>query len=310
MTPTIPILVGPTASGKTALVLALARTMPRLEVVSADSRQVYRKLDIGTAKPTPAERAQVPHHLIDFLDPSETYSAGRFRADAERAIAECLVRGSLPIIVGGTGLYLRALAEGLSPIPHVSQEITRRLREELAAEGLAALYRRLRETDPKAASHIKPSDPQRTIRALAVHESTGKPLSAWWELPPASPEYAYAWLGVRWPRGLLRERIRQRTQTMLEAGLEREVRGLLAAGYPWETNALRTVGYREWRPFIEGERGTSLEEVREQIVIHTAQYAKRQMTWFAAEPQIHWLEGQSGDLADRASHWIERVRTS
>ncbi len=308
MARSIPILVGPTASGKTALALRLAERVPDLEVVSADSRQVYRMLAIGTAKPTHAERKAVPHHLIDFLDPAERYSAGRFRTDAEEAIADCLRRGAFPVVVGGTGLYLRALTEGLSPIPAVPDEVNRRLRDALEAEGLPALYRRLQDRDPVAAFGIRPNDTQRILRALAVYEATGKPLSVWWKSPAVPSGYRYAWLGIRSPQERLRDRIRRRAYAMLDAGLEDEVRRLLERGYGWDTPAMRTVGYREWRSHFEG--GTSVEEIASRIITDTAQYGKRQMTWFKAVEQVHWVDGVGEDLAEVALEWLESVRTS
>jgi len=300
---TIPIIAGPTASGKTALALGLTGRIGPLEVISADSRQVYRRLDIGTGKPTVAERARLPHHLIDIVEPDETYSAGRFRADAEAAIAGCLTRGVIPLVVGGTGFYLRALVEGLSPIPPVPRDVSEEVRRELAAEGLAALYRRLLEVDPTAAAGIGENDPQRTLRALAVWRATGRPLSAWWPEPGAPPAYAYSWVGLAWPRQELRARIAARTDAMIAAGLEREVRGLIAAGYSWDDNATRTVGYREWRPYLDGQ--ASLDDVRRAIVVATGRYAKRQMTWFNAVPAVHWLPGNGPDLLHVAFGWLE-----
>lgn len=308
MRPTVPILVGPTASGKTALVVRMAEWVPNVEVISADSRQVYRMLDIGTAQPSPEERTAVPHHLVGFLDPAETYSAGRFRADAERTIAACLRRHAFPIVAGGTGLYLRALTKGLSPIPHVPDEVNRRLRDELAAQGLPGLYRRLEQVDRVAAAGIEPNDAQRVLRALAVHEATGRPLSKWWDEPAKPPEYDYAWLGIRWPREQLRERILRRTRAMVDAGLEREVRGLLEHGYTWQTPALRTVGYREWRPYFEGTMAG--EEVASRIVTNTRRYAKRQMTWFNAVQNTAWLDGDRPDLPDEARRWLKSVGAS
>ena len=301
----IPILVGPTASGKTSPVASIAQRVRPIEVISADSRQVYTKLDIGTAKPTPDERTRIPHHLVGIIDPAESYSAGRFRTDAEAAIADCLRRGVLPLVVGGTGLYLRALCDGLSRIPPVPKDVVDRLRGELADLDASALHDRLRAVDPIAASGIRPSDPQRIVRALAVRESTGRNLSDWWEEPPERSPYECAWIGIRWPRETLRERIRQRVGMMLEAGLEAEVRGLVAEGYAWESNALRTIGYREWRPYFAGR--VALDDVRERIAIHTSQYAKRQMTWFNAVPHIRWLDGASNSLPRDVERWLATV---
>ena len=299
---TISILVGATASGKTAVVARLAGLMTlgrggvAVEAVSADSRQVYRRLDIGTAKPTPAERALVPHHLIDVVDPGDTYSAGRYRRAAEAAISEVLSRGGMPIVVGGTGFYVRALAEGLSRIPPVPAEVTEALREELRVSGLPVLRRLLVEADPVAAEGIAPGDPQRTVRALAVWRHTARPLSDWWREPPQAPRYRYTWFGIRRSRDELRSRIAERVDAMIAAGLESEVRELAESGVGWESSAMRTVGYREWRPYIEGEE--SIESVRDAIVTHTAQYAKRQMTWFRSVSNLHWIDVPGDDAAE------------
>ncbi|HRU22311.1 MAG TPA: tRNA (adenosine(37)-N6)-dimethylallyltransferase MiaA [Candidatus Latescibacteria bacterium] len=303
--PVIPIILGPTGSGKTALVVDLVRDgrLTGIEVVSADSRQVYRFLDIGTAKPTEEERHTVPHNLVDILDPSETYSAGRFRRDAEAVIAEILKRGSTPVVVGGTGLYLKALVDGLSPIPRVPVDVVDRLRAEIASAGPAALHERLQELDSRCAATIQPTDTQRIIRALAVHEATGKPLSRWWEEHPEKPPYRYVWLGIRWDRSQLRDRIARRTRAMIARGLEREVRWLLDRGYTWEMNAMATVGYREWKHCFAGE--ITREEVTAAIAIHTAQYAKRQMTWFRTNPRITWVDGSSPSLKDEVVRWLD-----
>jgi tRNA dimethylallyltransferase len=304
VTPTIPIVVGATASGKTGLVMELAgrERLGGLEVVSADSRQVYRHMSIGTAKPTKEQRAILPHHVVDFLDPSDDFSAGQFRREAEGAIADVLARGNLPCVVGGTGLYLRALTEGLSAIPPVPAEVNQRLRRELASGGLLTLYERLCRVDSRAAAAIKPTDPQRTIRALAVWEATGKPLSEWWLERTDPPRYRFAWLGIRWERERLRERIQARTAAMIASGLENEVRSLLQMGYTWEMNALRTVGYREWERYTAGE--TTIADVAGDISTHTAQYAKRQMTWFNAVEQIHWEDASAPDFITHAEEWF------
>ena len=300
------IVTGPTASGKTGALLSLGRS--DLEVVSADSRQVYRRLDIGTAKPTPDERAKLPHHLVDVCDPDETYNAGRFRLDAETAITSCLERGKVPVVVGGTGFYLRALVDGLSPIPAVPSEVTDQLRGEMDGASLVDLYRRLVEVDPRAAEKIEPNDRQRILRALAVYTHTGRTLSSWWDETAIPPRYEYLWCGITWPRETLRRRIAARVDAMLDAGLEAEVRRLIDAGYTWETNAMRTVGYREWEPYFAGHVG--LDAVCERIVIHSAQYAKRQMTWFRGVPEIRWIHGDSGNVTEHVERCLDEAARS
>ena len=302
---TVPVLVGPTAGGKTALACSLASRFPRLEAISADSRQVYRRLNVGTAKPSPEELAALPHHLIDVIEPTDTYSAGRFRSDAERAIGDCLAGGAMPIVVGGTGFYLRSLTQGLSPMPAVDPDVHSRLTDEIASEGSAALHARLKEIDPEAAAGIEPADPQRIVRALSVWESTGRRLSDWWNERPEPSEYAFRWLGLRWERPVLRERIRIRTEAMLQAGLREEVERLLTGGLTWADNAMRTVGYREWEPFFGGEAG--VREVAERITIHTAQYAKRQMTWFRSVEEIRWIEAADESAPEAAGRWLGEV---
>lgn len=303
---TVPIITGPTGSGKTALAIAIAPA--RAEAISADSRQIFKRLDIGTAKPTSEELARLPHHLIDIVEPDESYSAGRFRTDAETTIAEILDRNGVPIVVGGTGFYLQALTQGISPIPPVPREAIDGVRDELNRVGPAAMHRHLTEVDPVAAGRIEENDRQRIVRALSVYRHTGTPLSEWWKTPPAPPKYAFRWLGIRWPRPLLRQRLRTRIDRMIEAGLESEVRGLIRDGYQWESNALRTVGYREWRPFLAGE--ASRDEVIERIFLNTAQYAKRQMTWFRGVEQIEWLDGDDPGTPVRARDWIADVIAS
>jgi tRNA dimethylallyltransferase len=303
---TIPIITGPTGSGKTALATAIAPA--GAEAVSADSRQIFRRLDIGTAKPTSEELVKLPHHLIGIVDPDESYSAGRFRTDAETAISEILGRNGVPIVIGGTGFYLQALTQGISPIPPVPRETTDAVRDEMDRVGPAAMHRHLTEVDPVAADKIEENDRQRIVRALSVYRHTGTPLSEWWKTPPAPSKYAFRWLGIRWPRPLLRERLRERIDHMIEAGLEDEVRELIQDGYEWESNALRTVGYREWRPFLAGE--ASRDEVIQRIFVNTAQYAKRQMTWLRGVEQIQWLDGDDPSAEMRAKDWMTKVITS
>ena len=306
---TIPILVGPTGSGKTSLMveLALQGGLGNAEVVSADSRQIYRLMDIGTAKPTPTERQALRHHLIDFIDPGERYSAGRFRRDAETAISDILGRGKVPVVVGGTGLYLKALAEGLSPIPEVPRDVTAKLGEELMSEGLNRFYERLTRVDPRCASGISANDPQRILRALGVWEATGKPLSEWWEERPAGSPYRFQWLGIGWERDQLRQRLRDRTRLMMGAGLEDEVRSLLAEGYTWDTYSMAAPGYREWQQFFAGT--VSRDDTETAIFVHTAQYAKRQMTWFKTNPHVLWLNGASPDVVSQAADWLRPLCT-
>jgi len=275
-------LLGPTASGKSQLAMQLAARHP-IEIVSVDSAQVYRGMDIGTAKPSAAERGAVAHHLIDLLDPSERYSAGRFREDAIRTIEEIQCRGKIPLLVGGTMLYYRALAEGLDELPSADAEIRARIDAEAVAHGWAALHAQLAKIDPHAAARLKPGDAQRIQRALEVHRLTGKPISASQSGSAQKlPFKLEAFAITPQDRAALQQRIVDRFDAMLKAGLVDEVKSLrrkfqLSAELP----SMRCVGYRQaWR-FINGE--INAETMRASGIAATRQLAKRQMTWLRAE---------------------------
>lgn len=271
-------LLGPTASGKSRLALALAEKLP-LEIVSVDSAQVYRGMDIGTAKPSAAERDAVPHHLIDVIDPDHSYSTGRWRADAIRAVSEILRREKIPLLVGGTMLYYRALAAGLDTLPQADPEIRAEIDAEAARRGWPALHAELEKVDPRTAHRIAPKDAQRIQRALEVWRLTGKPLSALQgtsskELPFQLKAFAL----VPEDRAALHARIAERFDAMLAAGLVDEVKRLrtryrLSAGMP----SMRTVGYRQVWEYLEGEIDQG--EMRNRAISATRQLAKRQLTW-------------------------------
>ncbi|MCP5199038.1 MAG: tRNA (adenosine(37)-N6)-dimethylallyltransferase MiaA [Gammaproteobacteria bacterium] len=286
-------LMGPTGAGKTRLALALAARCP-VEVISVDSALVYRGLDIGTAKPSPAERARVAHHLVDIRDPGETYSAAEFRADARAAIAAVAARGAVPLLVGGTGLYFRALDEGLAELPAADAALRAELAQELARDGAAALHARLAAVDPAAAARIHPNDPQRLTRALEVQRLTGRPLSELWaerQLAPLTPR-PLKFVVAPTERRDLHAAIAARFDDMLERGFVNEVamlrrRASLAADMP----AMRTVGYRAiWR-YLDGEY--DFAAMRERGVIDTRQLAKRQLTWLRRERDCTWLAGEA-----------------
>jgi tRNA dimethylallyltransferase len=278
-------LLGPTASGKTAVALALARRFPA-EIVSVDSAQVYLGMDIGTAKPDRATLARVPHHLVDIVDPTEAYSAGRFVADARRAMEEIHARGRLPILAGGTMLYFRALLGGLAELPSAQPEIRARIEARAAIEGWSRLHAELARVDPEAASRIEPTDAQRIQRALEVHRVTGRPLSSL-QAERAAVSLPFTPLRIALEpssRAWLHERIASRFAAMLRAGLVDEVvrlreRYALSAELP----SMRAVGYRQVWQTLEGEQPHETLEMRG--IAATRQLAKRQITWLRAMAQ-------------------------
>ena len=286
--PKVVVLCGPTASGKTGLALELARRRP-LEIVSADSRQVYRGMDIGTAKATPAEQALVPHHLLDVVAPDADFSVADFLPLARRAIAAAHGRGRLPLVVGGTGLYIRALTEGLVDVPGADPALRQRLAAEEHAGGPGTLHRRLAEIDAAAAASIPPQNLVRVIRALEIWELTGTPLSAHQAAHGfAERPYRCLKLGLLPPRDELERRIAERVDEMLASGLVAEVVGLLETGFSPNLKALQTIGYREVIAHLQGDCGA--EQMRERIIVNTRRYAKRQLTWFRRDNSIIWVD--------------------
>jgi tRNA dimethylallyltransferase len=282
-------LLGPTASGKSQLALALAERLP-VEIVSVDSAQVYRGMDLGTAKPSAAERARVPHHLIDLVEPTASYSAGSFRADALRVIGEILGRGKVPLLVGGTMLYYRALAQGIDALPPADAQVRALIDARAARHGWPALHAELARADPPTAARLSPHDAQRIQRALEVLELSGQPISALQkaaalELPFRLKAYAL----VPEDRGELHRRIAERFERMLKDGLLEELKALrgqhdLHAGLP----SMRCVGYRQaWR-HLEGEYDRA--ELREKAIAATRQLAKRQLTWLRSLPGLEPAE--------------------
>ena len=296
-------LTGPTACGKTELALALAQRVP-LEIISMDSALVYRGLDIGTAKPSPAIRGAVPHHLIDILDPTESYSAGRFARDAGALIDEIRARGRLPLLVGGTLLYLRALRDGLSPLPRADRSVRAELDAQAAELGLKALHERLRLVDPAAAARIAPSDRQRIQRALEVHALTNRPIS---ELQRADDERkrpaVLAIALVPESRAELAARIERRFDAMVGAGFLSEVERLRARGdLNADMPAMRAVGYRQIWAHLDGR--FTWDEARAKAIVATRQYAKRQLTWLRGDTRIETWPALAADLTNRC---VERL---
>jgi len=295
--PRLAILVGPTAVGKTAIALQLAQRFAA-HIINADSLQLYRELDIGTAKPTLEERRLVPHHLIDVVSPPEPYDAARYGREARQIVARLHQQGILPLVVGGTGLYLKALLHGLFDTPPVPEALRRRLRQELHDLGLPALYERLLKIDPLTARRLHPQDTYRILRALEVLEATGQPLAALQAAHrfPASP-YRTLKLGLTLPREELYERINLRVEAMLAQGWLTEVEGLLSR-YPPDLKPLNSLGYRHLVAYLLGR--LSFPAAVAAIKRDTRRYAKRQLTWFRADPEIIWFHpGQLKELAAR-----------
>ena len=297
-------IVGPTAVGKTALSIELARRFDG-EIVSADSRQIYRHMDIGTAKATPEEQAAAPHHLIDVVDPDEELTLSHYRRLATEAVADIAARGRLPILVGGTGLYVRALLEGWT-VPEVPPRpaVRRALEERAEREGHEALHRRLAEVDPAAAARIDSRNVRRVIRALEVYQATGEPISALQRKEP--PGYRVFTIGLTMPRADLYRRIDERVDRMVEAGLVGEVRDLLARGYERgqgrDLPAMSGLGYRQIGQYLRGE--VSLEEAIALIKRHTRRFVRQQYNWFRlSDPTIHWVD-VTQPYRDQVEAWV------
>lgn len=300
----LPLLViaGPTGVGKTATAVALAGRLD-LEVVSADSRQVYRGMDVATGKPTEAERRAVPHHLIDIVDPDDTYHAARFRADARAAIAAAHARGRLPAVVGGTGLYIRALLRGLDPAPPADPEFRRELAAIAEREGRRALHERLAREAPEVARRLHPNDHVRVVRALerARAGALGRDQVRWRQ---GGGEYRVLYVGLTMDRRALARRLRERAAAMVRGGLLEEVRRLLARGYDPSLPAMHGLGYRE---FVQVARGAlDPGEALRRMQRDTVRYARRQWTWFAREPEIQWLDLELAGGAEGAAALIEQ----
>ena len=286
--PQLVVIAGPTASGKTALGVELAGRCDA-EIVSADSRQVYRYLDIGTAKPTSHERRAVRHHLLDVVEPEAGFDVARFRRLAQAAIDDIRRRGKRVVVVGGTGLYIRALTRGLCAGPPADAALRARLRQQEAEAGGDFLHRRLQQLDPPAAARLHPHDMLRLVRALEVVLLSGTPLSQWQARHGFREQpFDTLMIGLKPDRARLYERIGQRCREMVQDGLVEELRGLWQRGYSPDLPVLQTIGYAQMRRVLENRSG--LEEALTDMAQHTRRLAKRQMTWFRAEPEMCWFE--------------------
>ena len=294
------VILGPTASGKTAVSLAAAREASA-EVLSVDSMQVYRGMDVGTAKPTALERGGIPHHLIDVVEPTEPFTVARFVESADAVIADAGRRGVPLVATGGTPLYYKALFEGLFEGPGADETVRARLRE-LPNEDL---FRRLADVDPEAADRIHVNDHKRLVRALEVYELTGKPISSF-QTHWAAPAWRHraAWVGLDWDKDALNRRINARVKAMIAAGWVDEVRRLLDGHAPLSHTAAEATGYRELIDYLAGK--TTLDEAVEQIKIATRQLARRQMKWFRRFREVKWVPGDrppEAVAADALRHW-------
>ena len=291
--PPVIAVAGPTASGKSDLGLKLARCLGG-EIVCMDSMQFYRRMDIGTAKPTAQERALLPHHMLDVADPTEAYAVADYAVAAEQVIAQILSRGRVPILVGGTGLYLKALMDGLSLGGTGGDE---RLRAELNAladepGGKERLHARLAAVDPETAARLHPNDRRRVIRAIEVFEQTGVPMSRQNHAAQDRP-FRVLPLALEWPRDLLYARLETRVHRMMEMGLLSEVRALLESGVAPAAQSMQGIGYKELIPAAMGQ--DDVNRAVWDIIVHTRHYAKRQGTWLRAEPRCVWLDARDAD---------------
>ena len=281
-------IAGPTASGKTALAVALARELDG-EVVSCDSMQVYKRMDIGTAKPSLDERQGIPHHMIDVAEPWEDYSVSRYCADAAPIVEDIVSRGKTAIIAGGTGLYMDSLIRGNDFAPFPSTGVRERLEQEADREGMEALLARLRTVDPEAAARLHLSDRKRIIRAMEVYLETGETITAHNRRTQAlPPRFSPIWLGLDFEsRAELYSRIDRRVDMMLEAGLLEEIRALLRSGIPEKCTAMQAIGYKEFTDALDGR--CTVEAAADRVRQSSRRYAKRQLTWFRRNSRIHWL---------------------
>ena len=298
------LLMGPTASGKTDFAISLRKRFP-CDLISVDSALVYRGMNIGTAKPDTATLARAPHRLIDFLDPEESYSAGDFVRDASREMDEILAAGRIPLLVGGTMMYFRALTRGIAELPGADDALRREIDAEAEQQGWPAMHTALREIDAEAAARIEPNDRQRIQRALEVYRVSGRPLSDWQrESAPLRDDIRWLKIGLMIePRGLLHERIEQRLDLMLESGFLDEMRELYdRPGLGPDCTSMRSVGYRQFWQHLNGQ--LSLEEARDRALFATRQLAKRQITWLRSEDDIFLVDPLEAGAIDAISAFL------
>lgn len=283
------VIVGPTCSGKTSLSLKLAGLIPS-EIISADSRQIYKNLDIGTAKPSKEQLQKVPHHLIDFLNPSENYDVSKFENDAKGIIEQIHKKIKTPIVVGGSGLYIKALIDGIFDTAEKDEDYRKELLQKRKEHGNEFLYEELKKVDPVSAVKMLPQNWKRVMRALEVFHTTGEPIWKHHQKQSTTKERKYSFLqfGLNWDRKILYDNIDKRVDWMIENGLIEEVKNILNKGYDKNLNSLNTVGYKEIIQHLDGE--ISLERAIELIKRNSRHYAKRQLTWFRKDKRIRWID--------------------
>lgn len=305
--PTAVFIMGPTASGKTDLAIELVKHYP-FEIISVDSALIYKDMNIGTAKPTKEELAVAPHHLIDFLDPAQSYSTAAFRADALQAMADIHARNKIPLLVGGTMLYHRSLLYGLSELPRADEAIRAKLQAEAEVHGAEFMHQKLTAIDPQAAKKIHPNDPQRVQRALEVYEITGKSMTQLQQenRAEALPWDTYKIIIAPESRDLLRERIAIRFKQMIEQGFIEEVQGLFKRGdLDLSLPSMRAVGYRQVWEYLQGKMNK--EQMIERGITITRQFAKRQMTWLRREEDAVWIATEADDIFAQAVNYLQPV---
>lgn len=302
--PRVLAIAGPTASGKSDLAMELARRLNG-EIICMDSMQIYRRMDIGTAKPTAKEQAEIPHHMLDIVEPTDSYAVADYALDAQKAIHAVLARSKLPILVGGTGLYLKALMHGLSLGGAGSDDHLRERLNAIAQEpdGRQRLHARLKEVDPVSAAKLHPNDVRRVVRALEVFELTGMPISQQKQQENEGP-FAILPLAISIPRDALYARLEKRVHQMMENGLLGEVELLLESGVEPGMQSMQGIGYKELVPVIHGEE--KLENAVWQMILNTRHYAKRQATWLRTEPQVVWMEEMGEQRLEAA---LDRAKT-
>jgi len=304
--PSIIAVCGPTGIGKTTTAITIAEA-ERGEIIGADSMQIYRYMDIGTAKPTPAEQVRVTHHMVDVVNPDEAFDAARFSKMAGGVITDLSGRGILPVVAGGTGLYIKALTRGLFETDAGSPEVRASLKAAAEKKGITVLFGELEKVDPQTAARIHPNDTYRVLRALEVFKTTGRPMSQMQaEHAFADEKYRSLKIGLTMDREKLYERINRRVDVMIAQGLEAEVRQLLDSGYAPELKAMQSLGYRHMAAYISGQ--IDWDVMLETLKRDTRRYAKRQFTWFRADKAMHWFQpGEADAILSLVKRFLEKV---